>query len=1027
MTLKDIQGSGTVPSEMEHAAALTNPEIVPPKTVAAPASESDVQNLASKSIDQMNVAELRAEMKRLQGLILAKPKLSPASPEAVESKAATDQAQLEQQRSLEQQQNAKQLAVTNPRTLPATGESLSNMADRDVALHEMQTERQQKQAVDEAFKQPSVPSLEQQAEKGHQFENKLTADNENFAEKSAQPLPPKPSGLLHDLSQRASAVKTIGSTLKDAVAQLFPVEASGFKRLLAGGSESAENAATTLRGGMNRAMNEHQGAMESLSHAEDAFDKLPVELQRDFQARMYDNLPQATPELRTVSDQMYAVTEQRRQQIADLGVDAAKDWERQHWNMMWKSDPEQAAILRDRIYGSGKLGGKAAGTLNPRTEGDFQSKLDAGLVPVEDNPLKQFAATDEAQRRFIGMGRAVKGLAEDGTIVRTDTLPPGMVDITGVLPKSLQNMVKGEEGHGIIAAPKNVADLIRNVVTPSWFEGGPVRRGIRNGLRATNNFLTQIALGLSGFHLKKVFGLEQPAMSLAERLGPSEFGQGLPIAGRAAKGEQVQNAMMGLSEMLDPVHRQIIDAMQNQMTAQHERFYDNSLTTNFRDAVANHSPWEGLKSAVKASFVVNQKLTQDLIFKSVQRAKLSFAFDSLQRFIADHPDVSTTDIQTQAAKIADHVDNIMGLMNRDNLLWNRTARDIASLSMLSVGWNYGTLRSLAGAGSELAGVAKGDTSAGFRATKYWLASLAMAGMYGTMKSYLTTGHAPQSTVDAMFPKTGKKDQQGRDVRENPGFYSNDIYDLITNPAGTIAGKLSPILHILGDLGTNKDYAGRQIINHDDSYGQQAEQLGSYLAAQHLEPISIRNIIAKWGRATDDIGRARAIVGGLFSRQAPISISESPAERLAHNLEQSNHMPISANDPSAALMQQWRQQLYGSWNGMDDLRTDPKYEALRTSVRDAIDHNIVTGGDVKRMLADTRERINNPGLGSIGISGLGPTDLLKVWNAATPDERQSMADSLSERLSRLSKTRTPDLPDWKVLHDAMQGDLQPAGH
>jgi hypothetical protein len=688
---------------------------------------------------------------------------------------------------------------------------------------------------------------------------------------------------------------------------------------------------------------------------------------------MYDNMPQANPELRGIAQQMYDITNQRRQQIADLGVDAANDWEREHWNQLWKKDPDAAAKLSDRIYGSGKLGGNAAGTLKTRTEGDFQSKLDAGLVPMYDNPLQQFAATDEAQRRFIGMGRAVKGLADDGTIVRTDKLPSGMVDITGVLPKSFQDIVKGEEGHGIIAAPKDVADVIRNVVTPSWFQQTPMRRGILSGLRTTNNFLTQIALGLSGFHLKKVFGLEQPAMAFAERLGPGEFGQGLPVLGRAAKGEEIQRQMLGLEDVIDPVHKQIIDALRTQMTARHEKWYDNNITTNFRDAVANLSPWEGIKSVVKAPLALNQKWTQDVIFKSVQRAKLSFAFDSLRKFINQNPEASTQNIQREAARIADHVDNLMGLMNRDNLLWNRTARDIASLSMLSVGWNYGTLRSLAGAGSELAGVAKGDTSAGFRSSKYWVASLAMAAMYGTMKSYLTTGQAPQSTVDVMFPPTGKKDQQGRDVRENPGFYSNDIYDLLTNPAGTIAGKASPIMHILGDLGMNKDYTGHQIRNPNDSYPQQAEQIGKYLASQHLEPISIRNIMAKWSRATDDIGRAKAVVGGLFSRQAPVRLSESSAQ---------NALSDYLRDKYAALPENTLRE-----NILADLRSTPPGQPLNNAkLLDALHKGDITSAQATDLY---KEAAIKPTFQNEIKKVDDPTVMQNIWDKADDAEKSQI--------------------------------------
>ncbi len=996
LTLQNVV-EGTTPEEMERAAVQVNPE-------------------------------------------LAKTPIAPMPTETVEAKAARDQALLEQQRAFEQEQNLK------------TG----------VAL----------------------PSLAEQAAKGQQFETKLAAANEAFAEKAGQPLPPKPAGLMADLAKTSATIKTAKATVGNALSQLFPVEATRMKELFAGENVPAEKAALALRGGMNRAMNEHQGAMESLSHAEDAFGKLPVESQRDFQGRMYDNMPQATPELRQVADQMYAITEQRRQQIANLGIEAAKDWEREHWNMLWKNDPDAAAILRDRIYGSGKLGGKAAGTLKARTEGDFQSKLDAGLVPVEDNPLKQFALTDEAQRRFIGMGRAVRSLADDGTIIRTDKLPVGMVDIANVLPKSFREMVKGEENQNIIAAPKEVADLIRNVVTPSWFEGGPVRRGIREGLRMTNNLLTQIVLGVSGFHLKKVFGLENPVMRVAEGNVPlaegAEAKTGLPLigakiaaAGRAelplARGKEIQQQMLGMKPVLDPVHAQIIDALQNSMTAKRERWYDNAITTNFKQAWQDRSLWEGFKSITKAPFAAGQWWTQDVIFNAVQKAKLSFAFDALQKFIAGNPDASTQEIHAQAGKIADHVDNILGLMNRDNLLWNRTARDMASLSMLSVGWNYGTFRSMFGAVNELSqrplteealrtgglaeagqpvkepsllqrattnelirngflteltpegkGVFAGDRGQ-FRATKYWLTSLAAAVAYGTIRSYLTTGKAPQSTVDAMFPKTGEKDKQGHDLRENPGFYSNDIYDWATNPSGTFAGKLSPVMHIAGELWMNRDFQGHQIINPQDPLATRAMQLDNYLALQHEVPISIRNAIRQFQEAPDKLtGVFNAIILGSMMRQAPMRLSESPFEQAAIELKQQNRA-ILTPELQAAQTQKY------AW--MD--RMADKESTVQD--RQAVVKEMMKAGYTSDQIVD----MLSTSLRSKGVAPilrlteeLQPQQLATIWDKASPEEQRQMRGIIVERWMKVDTNReSPQtLKGWHDLFQEIQSSAstQPSG-
>jgi hypothetical protein len=1009
-----IQLPGGVPEESENAAANQNPEIA--NAPILPASESAVNKIADQ---QIPLSELQAEHAQQQSAeqAMAKPavpNVQPMPPESVEAKAARDQALLEQQKAFEQQQNARQLATTNPRTQPATPDTLSNMADRDVALNELQQERDHTNSVNEAVAKPPAPGLGEQADKGAQFENKVAAANQNFAEKSAEPLPSKPVGVLADMAKSANTLKTIGGKAKDALAGLFPVEAHGLFKLSGKENETLADTANALRTGMNSAMNEHEGAMASLANADKAFGQLSPDLQKDFQARMYDDMPQATPELREVAEKMFAITRQRKQQIADLGVDAAKDFEDRHWNMLWKQDPDQAARISDRIYGSGKLGGRAAGTLKARTEGDFQSKLDAGLVPTFDNPMQQFAATDEAQRRFIGMGRAVKSLADDGTLIRTAKLPAGFVDVTGVLPKSFQEIVKGDGE--VIAAPKAVADLIRNVATPSLFQGGSIRRGVLNTLRATNNFLTQIALGVSGFHLKKVFGLEQLPLQIAEGSGIHP-GEGLLGLRSARNGEAIQEQMMGLRPVLDPTHAKIIDALTGAMTAQHDKFYDNRIATNFREAWKNKSPWEGLKSLVKAPLVGSQNLTQDVIFKSVQRAKLSFAFDALNKFIDNNPDASTRQIQREASKISNHVDNILGLLNRDNLLWDRTMRDIGSLSTLSVGWNYGTIRSLGHAATEIAqgahraateGVSKPDLS-NYRSTKYWVASALAAGLYGTLKSYYNTSKAPQNLTDTLFPKTGEKDDKGRDVRENPGFYSNDIYDYLTHPLNTISGKGSPVLHLAADLLTNRDYKGDQIRNPDDAAGEQLKQLGGYMLKQHLTPITVTNILNRYQRANTPEDRISAIVDSLFSRTAPVSISESPMDKLLQQIrsESSGGSMTPEQQAHVADENQYVKEFQSHRQG--DAWDGEQYKVAK----DMADSGQYSPEAIERVA----RRAVLPQQQAVAYdSSLSPQQLSQLWDSASPDEKKDLLPGISWRASHVhaSKVSRDEADAWRSL-------------
>jgi hypothetical protein len=429
-------------------------------------------------------------------------------------------------------------------------------------------------------------------------------------------------------------VKAAVSNVADVLTKAFPVEANALRRTFGGQEAVPENydqAKAILRGASNEARNEHAGVMKLLDSTKEAFESMPRDEQLEFQRSMYEGQPARNPELKPIADQLYQIANERRQQLSELGVDAAKGWEDQHWNMLWKKTPGTESRPA-RIGGAGALGGRTgANLLQGRSLESFDQGIEAGLEPKNLNPIQQFAETDAAQRRWISMGRAIRNLSDLDHLYRADpaaeqggeTQRPddGHVDITNLIPQSLRSLVGDpESGERIYAAPE-LSQLIHNMVTPSWFEGGAIRRGFREAIRRTNNFLTQIALGVSGFHLKKTFLLEQPAMTLAEGRPISLMpGEGLP--GRAGRAEAIQNSMLGLSDMLDPGSRRVVDALRTQMTAEHEPWYDNNITTNWAQTLQQLDAHGVMKNLVKTPFAASQAVTQDLIFKSVQRAKV---------------------------------------------------------------------------------------------------------------------------------------------------------------------------------------------------------------------------------------------------------------------------------------------------------------------------------------------------------------------------------------------------------------------
>jgi hypothetical protein len=874
-------------------------------------------------------------------------------------------------------------------------------------------------------------------------------------------------GVAEDVNSAISKGTKAAAVVTDALSKIFPVEASAFEKTFYGGKSEVpqdfDQAKAVLRGAANEATNLHQGAVQTLDAAKRSFDGMSPADQIEFQKNAYNGTPQKNPALQDIADQLYSIGNQRRQQLADLGVEAAKGWEDQHWNMLWKKSPGTESRPA-RIGGAGPIGGRTgADLLQGRTLDNFDQGIEAGLEPKNLNPIQQFAETDAAQRRWISMGRAVKNLSMIDSLYRatpgdetanTRAPDPGHEDVTDLIPRALQSLVGHPENGDRIYASPELAQLLKNITAKSWFQGGPIRQWTLNALRGTNNLLTQLALGVSGFHLKKTFLLEQGAMQMAEgRMpgvprsystgGPTEEGEpggpviqgaGVPgegLPGLSGRAKSIQNSMMGLSDMLDPGSRKIINAMRTQMTAEHDPFYSNKLSLNLKDA------WDALKSgdlyhtgtnlaktAVKALPWASQELTQRLIFSSVQRAKLTFAFDSMQQFLKANPNAGDAEIAAEAGRIGDHVDNILGLLNRDNLMWNKTARDVAGLSMMSVGWNYGSARSLLSAGREAVAAGRGALTgepegAGTRNLRYWAATALATVTYGYLHNKMT-GNSVNSLTDLLYPPNGQKKPDGTPKRENPGFYATDVYDMLTSPIKTIEGKAAPILHIMSELATNSDYKGNMIFNRTGSAAQEAEDIGKYLLTQHLTPISVHNIMESWSQAKTPEAKANAILMGLVQRNASTYATSSAAENLAHTLSEQHRSTLTPDEATRSDTHEgWIQSLEQTKNDPDTIK----------EMKAAIKAGTLSKAEGEELLRDAAQDKKYPGLAGVPLrSSLGGSDLTKIFNAASDDERRQMLPMLKYRISKVNPKAAADLADWITLKHKIDAwkNSQPAG-
>jgi len=1043
----DLIGA-VLPHAFEHGTAAPG-EIAPGEAPAANASEARTATMP-ESAPAPNVAPERTGAENFQ----PRPAQQPPSPAVAEPQTAQPI----------QPPSATPPAAEAPRTA-AEPDRLASMLNQPEVKNEGAT-----QATPEV--RPLRPG--EQMDFGHGLEQARAAKS---AAISGEPLPGEPEHAdriaqqEHDeagIDNRHKGIVAIpdvnltgpGSIVQEEVkpvlqkvgdfmgqfGKLFPVEREDLMSTLKGKAPD-DLAQLSFRKEIIGATNEHLAAMQDLKNARKIFSTMPADQQHDFQAAMYDGNVEHLPEnLRDVAKQMYAVTNSRRQAIADLFEGkqlgrAASDWSENWWNQLWKKDPNARPLI-EKINRPGQLGSKAgAGLLQGRTLSDFQSGIEKGLKPAYDNPVEMFAATDALQRQWLAAGRSVKALDELGEVRRIDAsedVPPGHTDITDVLPKSYRELVSGDpksDGERIIAS-NQTADIIRNVITPSAFSKG-VLRGPYELARKVSNIISQSILGISGFHVKKIAleGILLDAARTAAK-GTSLRGEDLlqpainaPLLPRAMRGKAIQEHLLGIEPLknMTPTTARVMDALKGSMSAEPDAYYKNAVLKNLKNAWKESDFVQGaIRAGARIPAAALETFAQDGIFKIVQHSKLAYGFDSLNDFIKANPEASPVEIERAAAKISDNADRVLGLMQRDALFWNKSVRDVLSLAFLSTSWQYGTLRSFAGAvreGAEATRIAPAlrkmfgqgyepqkSTSQNRQQLSYWLTTAGAIGLLGAVKTYLHTGHGPQQLVDYIYPSTGRKDDQGRDIRDHGVSYLGDMYGFLTSPLSTLESKAGPFPRLAGQVWSNKDSEGRQIVNSDDSLHDKAMEVGRYIGSI-FTPISIANSekvanspeyknAGPWKQFDE---AADAFYG---ERPAPMQYSMSDAEQLAERLENERRGTMTPEQGQLADQKaQWRRAIMENPSDQDTLNR----------VMDAVHNYKLSQTDANSLYKEAAQAKQFPGIAGIPLhSDLQAGDLRKIWDAASDEERAQMLPTLNYRLRKISARTAKNFDQWIEL-------------
>ncbi len=300
------------------------------------------------------------------------------------------------------------------------------------------------------------------------------------------------------------------------------------------------------------------------------------------------------------------------------------------------------------------------------------------------------------------------------------------------------------------------------------------------------------------------------------------------------------------------------------------------------------------------------------------------------------PDATQEQVRKAFAGAWDSVDNRMGQMVYDNLFWDRTAKDLAMITVQSVGWNMGTLREFYGAAKDtikaggniarrgpfvmsgaggipggtihgggsgsgrisgggpggpvqppnLTGSAQPDSPWFTRRMGYAVATTVMTALVGAFIDYVNTkgrrkrdgtiddGH-DRDIRDYFFPRTGNVDEQGHEERIALWGYLKDLVGWYMEPANSARGKLSPIVRVVAETLSNRRYDDTKIWDTENNTPVENVMAELTHKAGYFLPISVAGILRERDRGA---GAMMQVAQEIGIRTAPSYIGRTPAER-----------------------------------------------------------------------------------------------------------------------------------------------------
>jgi hypothetical protein len=534
-----------------------------------------------------------------------------------------------------------------------------------------------------------------------------------------------------------------------------------------------------------------------------------------------------------------------------------------------------------------------------------------------------------------------------------------------------------------------------------------------DAFRYVGNFLNQVQLGLSAFHMTMT-GIEAVVSKVAVGFEELSRGEGLEAAKSLAEAPIATfTTLYRGNKLLRELYTRDANALLIGDTLDHliqagggvhrdESFkaYENVTEQLLRAVRSGNYPG----AAMRLPFALIEAPTRFIMEWWVPRLKLgAFADMAAMELRTLGPEPSLTEIRRVLGGVQDSIDNRFGQLIYNNLFWSNTLKDLGMAMFRALGWNTGTVREVFGAPlgqiGQLKALATGAPAGGHRPIRmkhtghdlngqrifeptrepwlthkgaYVMALVFVVGMIGALYTYLHTGDRPKQLRDYFFPRTGRKRPDGKDERVSFPSYFKDIYSAATHPMATVGHKLHPLLNFLYETLSNEDFYGTEVRNPNDPLSEQAKDEWQHVL-DTFKPFSVRSFEQ---RKQDQGDTGISGVESLFGiTPAPATVYRTKAE----DLMQSYLPPLHRTKEEAEAARARR-----------SLR-----QAMRSGDHDA-SAGLIAGGTLTSRQVQNAQRMSGMTPLQIGFQRLTADQAIQVYEVASPEERREIRPMLEHK-------------------------------